>query len=135
MHELAICQSLLAKVEEISGAHHAAPVRRIVVQIGPLSGVDPGLLRDAFTIARAGSCADIAELAVETVPVRVHCTVCGNQSTARANRLLCASCGSFRTRVVSGDELLLRRVEFPPWSVDPDESDDGSQSLPETGNV
>jgi Zn finger protein HypA/HybF involved in hydrogenase expression len=28
------------------------------------------------------------------------------------NRLLCASCGDFRTRIISGDELILQRVEL-----------------------
>jgi hypothetical protein len=34
------------------------------------------------------------------------------ESIAAPNRLICRSCGDFRTRVVAGDELRLRRIEL-----------------------
>jgi hydrogenase nickel incorporation protein HypA/HybF len=113
VHELSICQSLLAQVAEIAAAK---PVWRIVIEVGPLSGVEPVQLAQAFEFARAGSCAAEAELAIETTAVTVLCLECGAQSQTPPNRLLCGACGGFRTRVVAGDELRLRRVEMrePP---------------------
>ena len=112
MHELAVCQSMLHQVEEIASREQATAVERIVIRIGPLSGVVPDLLKQAFTIARAGTKAATAELVTETQPIRVHCLQCGYESDAKPNRLICAKCGNFRTRLVSGDELLLSSVEL-----------------------
>lgn len=46
------------------------------------------------------------------MPVRVHCPACGATSGARPNRLLCAACGAWRVKLVSGDEMLLTGFEF-----------------------
>ena len=112
MHELSVCQALLAQVREIANAHGAIGVRQITVAVGPLSGVEPALLAGAFHMARAGSCAAQAELIFEQPPVRVRCEECGADSRCAANRLLCAECGGYRTRLLSGDELCLLRIEL-----------------------
>ena len=112
MHELSVCQALLAQVTEIATARGVSTVARIIVEIGPLSGVEPALLASAFEIVRAGSCAANATLLIETMAVTISCMSCGAESQTRPNRLLCAACGGYRTRVVGGDELRLRRVEL-----------------------
>jgi len=112
MHELAVCQAMLRQVEAIAAREQAQRVLVIVVRIGPLSGVEPALLRQAFPIAVAGTRADAAELRIESLPIRVHCTDCEAESDASPNCLLCGACGSFRTRLLSGDELLLASVEL-----------------------
>jgi len=112
MHELAISRALIRQVEGIAGERHAERVIRIVVRIGPLSGVEPALLRNAWSLACAGTCAADAELVVEASSVRVRCLECGAESEVPSNRLLCGSCGRWRTQVLTGDELLLIRVEL-----------------------
>lgn len=114
MHELAVCQALLSEVDRVARTTTAGPLARILVRIGPLSGVEPRLLERAFSVARAGTVAAGAELCLEETPVEVECRECHRVSTAAANRLLCAHCNSWRTRLVSGDELMLQRVEFGP---------------------
>jgi hydrogenase nickel incorporation protein HypA/HybF len=112
MHELSVCQAMLAQVETIARRENASRVERIVIRIGPLSGVVPELLQQAFTIARAGSVAANAELQTELQQVRVRCQQCGAECDATPNRLICCECGDFRTQLISGDELLLASVEL-----------------------
>jgi hydrogenase nickel incorporation protein HypA/HybF len=112
MHELSICQALMRQVEQIALREDAAEVTRIVVRIGPLSGVVPELLEQAFSIARSGTIAKQAELSTEHQPVMVKCTRCGSESEATPNRLICARCGDYRTRLIAGDELILASVEL-----------------------
>jgi hydrogenase nickel incorporation protein HypA/HybF len=112
MHELSVCQALLDQVEALARTHHASRVERIVLQVGPLSGVEGELLRTAYPIAAAGTVAEDAELVLEAVPVRVRCRTCGHESDAAPNRLVCGQCGDYRTDLASGDELLLARVEL-----------------------
>ncbi|HEY9150778.1 MAG: hydrogenase maturation nickel metallochaperone HypA [Gammaproteobacteria bacterium] len=112
MHELAVCQGMLRQVMDITRREQARTVTRILVQVGPLSGVEPRLLSQAFPIASAGTPAAGAVLELESLPVRVRCEQCGAETDARPNRLLCGACGDYHTRLLSGDELLLVSVEL-----------------------
>lgn len=112
MHELAVCQGLMTQVNRVAERENAARVTRVILSIGPLSGVEAQLLADAFPIAAAGSVAEGAALQIEQLPVRVKCQTCGEESQATANRLLCAACGDYRTQLLSGDEMLLSSVEL-----------------------
>jgi hydrogenase nickel incorporation protein HypA/HybF len=112
VHELSVCQALLTQVTELAAGRDATDVARITIEVGPLSGVDPVLLGDAFAILRAGSCAASATLSIESTAVEITCLTCGGQSQTAPNRLVCSFCGGYRSRVVAGDELRLRRVEL-----------------------
>lgn len=112
MHELSVCQALVRQLEEIAQREGAARITKVTVRIGPLSGVEPQLLRQAYPIASAGSAAARAELVLETLPIRVLCDSCRAESDATANRLVCGACGDYHTRMLSGDELLLAQVEL-----------------------
>jgi hydrogenase nickel incorporation protein HypA/HybF len=112
MHELAICQSLMDQVETIALERNAQQVTSIVVAMGPLSGVEAQLLKNAYPIASAGTVAENAELVIETLPIRVKCTQCGSESDALPNKLICKQCGDWRTTLVSGDEMMLMSVEL-----------------------
>jgi len=92
VHELSICQALLIQLAEIARDRGAEAIERIVLEVGPLSGVDASLLARAFEVACLRSCAAQATLSID--------------------RLLCGACGGYRTRIVAGDELQLRRVEL-----------------------
>lgn len=112
MHELSICQALLDQVEGIAKEHGATKVERIVLKVGPLAGVEPALLRNAYPLAAAGTLAEHAELIIEPAPVRVRCNSCEAETDATPNRLLCGLCGDWRTRLISGDEMLLANLEL-----------------------
>ncbi len=117
MHELSVARALLRQVERLAGEHRALAVRGVTVRIGPLSGVEPGLLARAFPRAAAGSVADGAELRIESVAVRVHCEDCGAEGEAAPNRLACPACGSLNTRLAGGDEMLLVSLELETSDV------------------
>jgi hydrogenase nickel incorporation protein HypA/HybF len=112
MHELSICLALMQQVERIAREHEAESVDRIVLQVGPLSGVEAPLLERAWPLASSGTIAQQAQLVIESAPVRVRCTQCDAVSNVLPNRLLCSACGDFRTRLLSGDEMLLLHLEL-----------------------
>jgi hydrogenase nickel incorporation protein HypA/HybF len=132
MHELSVCLALMKQVERVATDHGARRVERIVLRIGPLSGIEPALLRNAFPLAATGSVAEGAELEIETGPVRVRCTVCDQESEVPSNRLLCSHCGDFRTRVISGEEMLLQSLELdlPPGSEPVTKPEHPKEALP-----
>ncbi len=122
MHELSVCIALLDEVERIAREHRARLVAAVVVKVGPLSGIDAAQLRQAYPIAAAGTVAENAELFINAADVVVSCRTCGHESSAPPNRLLCARCGDFRTRVVSGDDMILERVELESTAPRPEAS-------------
>ncbi|NJK88391.1 MAG: hydrogenase maturation nickel metallochaperone HypA [Myxococcales bacterium] len=112
MHELSICQALLDQVTDLARDHRAQSVRSIEVSIGPLSGVEPDLLERAFSVAKIATVAELSELRLRVDVVKVVCESCGAESQVEPNRLLCGACGDWHTRVCSGRDLILSRVEL-----------------------
>ncbi len=112
MHELAICQSLIDQVESIALERDAQRVTSIVIGMGPLSGVEAQLLKNAYPIASAGTVAADAELVIEYLAIKVKCSQCGSESDALPNKLICKQCGDWRTTLISGDEMMLMSVEL-----------------------
>lgn len=116
MHELSVCQDLLMQVAALATQHQARQVSRIVVQIGPLCGVVPELLEQAFSLARVATVAESAELVLERRPVQIHCPRCESDSEVSPNNLICKSCGNWQTQLLSGNEMVLAQVELVPSS-------------------
>lgn len=118
MHELSLCRALVAQVSALAAERGARGVSRIRLLIGPLAGVEVALLKNAFPISSHGTPAADAALEIETVPLTVRCESCGATSEVTLNRLRCRHCDDWRTRLVSGDELLLQDIEFSMTSAD-----------------
>lgn len=132
MHELSVCLALMGQVDRIAAEHGAKRVEKIVLQIGPLSGVEPALLKNAFPLAATGTVAEDAELVIELSTIRVTCSQCGAESDALPNRLLCGQCGDFRTRLISGEEMTLVSLELDLEQA-PQKTDSGSQPVSAEG--
>lgn len=112
MHELSVCQALIVQVEAVARERGARSVSSVCVRLGPLSGVEPQLLEQAYPLASAGTMADSSRLHIEAAPLRVKCNACGAETDAQANDLTCKSCGDHHTRLLSGDELMLMSVQL-----------------------
>ncbi len=117
MHELSLCQSLLRQVAAIVSEQGSGFVSLIELQVGELSGVEPALMQHAFPVVSQGSIAQGARLLIQTRPLRVLCERCGSESDAEAGNLSCRACGNWQTRLISGDELLLTRIEIESSAI------------------
>jgi hydrogenase nickel incorporation protein HypA/HybF len=101
--------ALTRKVEEEARARGATAVLALRVRVGALAGVEPALLASAFTLCREGLL-EGAELEIEAAEAEWDCPRCGAHVPA-GEVLRCAACG-VPARLVSGDELLLERIEM-----------------------
>ena len=110
MHELSLCDDLLSQVIVIAAQHNAQSVESITVKIGVLAGIEPLLLENAFTMIKVGTIAELAEFIMEIAPVIILCQNCGISAESATNHLLCKSCQSPDTNLISGDELILASV-------------------------
>jgi len=107
MHEMAITESVVAAVSERLGPER---VRRVVLEIGRLSGVVPDALRFCFEICAKDTTLDGARLEIREIPGRAHCGACGADVELDFPVGLC-DCGSPELAIVSGRELRIKEVE------------------------
>lgn len=114
MHELSIAQALLDQLESTARAQAAIRIASARIRVGLLSGVEPALLRRAFSVARlARPMTAETVLDVEMGDLLVTCADCGHEGSAAApNELSCSHCRSRRTQLRGGDELLLLSVHI-----------------------
>jgi hydrogenase nickel incorporation protein HypA/HybF len=112
VHELAVAQALVEQVDAVIDQHQAITASRIRVRVGPLAGVVPELLAQAFPLAAAGRRMQDAYLEFSHAQITVRCRSCRAETEAAMNRLVCGACGDWKTQIVSGDELLLESVEL-----------------------
>lgn len=112
MHELSICRQTLKQVIEIAQGNNAYSVQSITLRIGPLSGVDARLLKQAFPFVAQQTLAEKAQLIINESPVLVKCAQCGSETEAKVNDLRCKLCASEQTQLLSGDEMLLVSIEL-----------------------
>lgn len=110
MHEYSIVASLIDQVQSQAALHHAKGVRRLVVQIGELSGVEVDLLKTAYDTFRERTVCEGAAMDVVRVPARWECPRC-DRAFSMGERLRCEPCGR-PARLVRGDEIILERLEM-----------------------
>lgn len=112
MHEESLMRSLLRQVEELARQHHAIAVEEIEVEVGPLSGVEPLLLQDAFERHRDEFSWPRAELSVLQVGLDVLCQSCQSDSELKDFRFVCHQCGSTSLKIIRGDAFRLLNVRM-----------------------
>ena len=112
MHERSLVKALVAQVVNLATAQRASRAIEVRVRVGPLSGVEPLLLRGAFEDLATAALFDGARLTVVEVPLRAHCRKCGADFNVNNFHFLCEVCGSPDVDTIDGDAVILESVEF-----------------------
>ncbi|HSL08530.1 MAG TPA: hydrogenase maturation nickel metallochaperone HypA [Pseudonocardiaceae bacterium] len=107
MHEMAITQSVVHAVCERMGD---APVRRVCLEIGTLSGVVADSVRFCFDLITEGTTLEGASLEIVQPSGKARCRDCGVEFALDDLLMLCA-CGSANRELLAGEELRIREVE------------------------
>lgn len=112
MHEFSLVHALLKKVEEVAAAEEAERVKSVRLRVGPLAGVDPYLLREAFRFLSRGGIADGARLDLHIPPLEISCPACGVKKRTEKINFLCPECGSPAAPPAGEGDLILERIEI-----------------------
>ena len=107
MHEQGIVKTLIKQIEAIRRDHQATSVSAVRLQAGPLSGVEPDLLKSAFDLQkqRLKPLAKAA-LEIEETNLRGRCRRCDMEFEIAAFHFRCPDCES-NVELLAGDELML----------------------------
>lgn len=110
MHEVSLVRSLLSQVAQLVAEHHGCGVERIEVEIGPLSGVEPLLVKSAFEQLAPNSASRQAELMIHEIPLTAHCEDCHLEFDMESFHFQCPQCRSAYVRIIRGDAFRLLNV-------------------------
>lgn len=113
MHELSIVTSVVESVSESLRAYPGTRVLEVRLRVGALTSVVEDSLQFCWGIATEGSELAGAKLAVNLVPVTVHCAACGeNGALESLQHFRCPRCGAPASDVRSGRELEIDSIEI-----------------------
>lgn len=111
MHEVSLMQDALILAAQEAKRAGGTRVHRLMMQIGPLSGVVPEALSFAFEILAKGTMAEGASLEIEAVPIVCYCTGCAREFTPPDMYCECPACGQVSLDVRRGREMQLSALE------------------------
>jgi len=108
VHELSITQSIVSTVVE---RMRDAPIKRVKVEIGKLSGIVPDAVHFCFEMATAGTTLEGAKLEIVEPSGKGRCRDCGTEFETSDPLPLCSACDSADIELLGGQELRIREVE------------------------
>jgi hydrogenase nickel incorporation protein HypA/HybF len=109
VHELGLCEGVLAAVERRAAGRR---VTRVRVRVGAQHRVVPSAFDQSFALVAQGTVADGAAVDLVTVPVRVRCLDCGHEGEATDALAACPACGGLDIETEGGDELILEAIHL-----------------------
>lgn len=108
MHELGITQTIVAIVAEHAGGNL---VKRVTLEIGQLSAVEPDAIRFCFDVCCQGTVLEGATLEIIEIPGLGRCRHCGAAVPLTQPFGICDRCGSVKLDIVGGEELKIKEME------------------------
>ncbi len=107
MHEFSIASALIDLVAKHTPA--GTKLRRVVIEAGPLQGIDPDAMSWAWQSITSGGALEGSTIEIQQLPWRLHCDACGSDYRGTEFTSRCA-CGADQSHPVGGDELRLRSL-------------------------
>lgn len=112
MHEVSLIRTILRALDETVPAERAGALHTVRLKVGMLSGVEPVLLEVAWGVVVQDSPWAHVAVAIDAVPVEVHCAPCDARFTPVHQRFACPTCGTPSRDVRAGQELLIHQLVY-----------------------
>lgn len=111
MHEMSLMESVLQIIEDAANQQGFTKVRRVWLEIGQLSCVEPEALRFSFDAVMRDSIAHHAQLEIVEVAGQGCCEQCGSKVAIAGRDEACPNCGSYAIAVMEGDQMRVKELE------------------------
>jgi hydrogenase nickel incorporation protein HypA/HybF len=108
MHEMSITQGIIDICESHAGGRR---VLSVDVEIGELSSVVPDAVAFCFEACSQDTLLQGARLTIVRIPGSGLCLDCGAETPLTAIFGACQHCGSYKVRIVTGEEMRVREIE------------------------
>jgi hydrogenase nickel incorporation protein HypA/HybF len=110
MHELSLAGGILQLVDQALVGEGPVRVKRLVLDVGMLAGVEIASLRFALEALAPGTALAGAELRIEQTPGGAWCMQCAQSVPIRHRLDDCPRCGGRQLTPNSGTELMVREL-------------------------
>lgn len=111
MHELALTENLVEILRQQAASQGFTAVRRVILEIGLFSNVEPEAITFCFGVATRGTLAEGAVLEIVRPPGRGYCPRCRQQVTVTVREQACPDCGQPGWLLIGGEELRVTELE------------------------
>ena len=108
---MALMRSVIDIALEETKKAGATKLRRIALDIGALSAVEPEAMRFCFEAVAAGTAAEGAELVIHDVEGAGWCPDCACAVALAERYGSCPECGGLQVRMTRGGEMKVRELE------------------------
>lgn len=111
MHEMALAQGVIDVIKAQAETHAFSRVKRVVLEVGALSCVDPHALEFCFDAVSRDTIAGGAQVEIRTPPGSAHCFGCAKDIVIARRGDGCPECGSHRLIVTGGEDMKVKEME------------------------
>jgi hydrogenase nickel incorporation protein HypA/HybF len=112
MHELSIALSMIEQIVEESESRGGLEVEVVHLRLGVFAGVDKEALLFSYELACEGTSLQGSRLAIETVPLMIHCSKCDqDRAPVSMYQLSCPDCLLPANIIVAGREIEVASLE------------------------
>lgn len=114
MHEISLVQGLLRQLAQLAEKHGAVSVKKVVVEVGPMSGIVVDSFQFGFeALAGDQQLTRDAVLEIRIPSQEYKCLHCRSSCViAASDERRCPQCGENMLFPEGGDELILLQVEM-----------------------
>jgi hydrogenase nickel incorporation protein HypA/HybF len=102
---------LFSIIQEYISNYNLERVTKVVLKVGEMTCVEVSALNFAFKSFAKGTKVEQAELIIERAEAISECRFCGVKYKVDFTNKLCPNCKEFNYNLISGDELVLERLE------------------------
>lgn len=110
MHELWLCKRIFEIVQEQAGEKNATCIKKIVLEVGQLAGVDQEALRFSFQVLAAGTRVEKAVLQIIPIHGEALCEFCQKKVPLLQYYDACPLCGKHSLTVTQGEDLRIKSM-------------------------
>jgi hydrogenase nickel incorporation protein HypA/HybF len=111
MHEMSLTESVVDILCEEGRRQGFSRVRKVWLEIGALSGVEPEAMEFCFDIVTRGTLAEGANLEIVRTPGQGWCLDCEKPVALTERFGTCPDCGGGRVQMTAGDEMRVKELE------------------------
>lgn len=112
MHELGVVFHCLDQVRRIAEENNVKRVNSVTVMLGEVSSVIPYLFEDCWNWAvKKETVLKDATLKIEVIKAVTYCENCNKEYPTVEYGKTCPHCGSGRTYLLEGNEIMIKEME------------------------
>ena len=111
MHELGLMDAVIRTVERIIKEGNLTHVRKIVLEVGELSGTVPRFITNCYEAVVADTKYQDTELVLEIVPGIARCNDCHIEFRIDIENLCCPVCYRKNLIPIDGKDLTIKEIE------------------------